>query len=605
MKKLLRPLAVTALCAVVSIPAADLRAVSLLPPTPAPLENRLYRPGEVLVKFKSNASGDRRAMALGAQGHAPAETLNRPGLMRVAIPAEQTVAQAVSAYQNDPSVEYAQPNYIYRTTAVPDDALYSQLWAFKNNSLRGADINVERAWDHVTDCSGVLVAVVDTGVNYRHEELAGNMWDGGAAYPRHGYDFVDNDDDPMDLHAHGTHVAGIIGAGGNNATGVAGVCWKARIMAVRAFDWSGSSNTALVVQATEFAVTHGAKIINMSFGGIGYDPAFNDALRRAQDNDVVVVAAAGNNARDNDVFNQTTYPCGYAHANIVCVAALDQSFGLAAYSNYGRVNVDVAAPGNNILSAVMGAVDSLDASFQSGWAAQPAAATVRGWLAPAQRCVPVDDVNYCNEFAVNPPAWPNSALPPGTDERLVRSFDLSAYDHAVIQAFASGALAAGEHLYISMAPNAEPFGQGGVELAHLSGPVDLFSQRRMHAFGWMDLSRCLTATCALGWRVVSAAGGGMGIGIPYSSNIRAVALKTNMYDTLSGTSMAAPQVAGLAALLRAYQPQYTAADVVQAITQGARPLEGLRGKIATGAAVDVMRSLAYVAPPTGLSAVVP
>ena len=157
-------------------------------------------PGEVLVKFKPKATAQIRLATVASQGHSVLVNLNQPGWVHLKVGAGQTVNQALSAYQNDPNVEYVQPNYIYRFTAAPNDTQYGQLWAFKNtgqaintgtytpkSGTPGDDINIEKAWDHITDCSSVVVAVVDSGVNYNQEDLAGNMWNGGTTYPNHGY----------------------------------------------------------------------------------------------------------------------------------------------------------------------------------------------------------------------------------------------------------------------------------------------------------------------------------------------------------------------------------------------------------------------------------
>lgn len=413
-------------------------APSTVPGAPA----SQYAPGEVLVKFKP-------ASSMPLRGHAVVANLDQPGWAQVRLAAGQTVATALAAYHDDPNVEYAQPNYIYRAAAAPNDAQYSQLWAFRNSGqsvgtyepnagTAGDDMNIEPAWSHIADCSSVVVAVIDTGVNYNHEDLAANMWNGGSANPKHGHDFADNDDDPMDLIGHGTHVAGIIGAVGNNFTGTTGVCQQARIMAVRVLDSEGIATTATVVQGIGFAVTNGARVINMSLvGGGSPDPLFSDAITNAQDNDVVVVVAAGNGTNDNDAAGGARHPCNFTQPNLLCVAALDQRYALARFSSWGATSVDVGAPGTNILS--------------------------------------------------------------------------------------------------------------------------------------------------------TSAGAGIG---------------NSGYDTLDGTSMAAPEAAGLATMLRAFNPQYTFVDTVNAIRNGGRSLPALAGKTTTGKAADAMSSLAYINPPRSLAATV-
>ena len=217
---------------IVLVSGLTFSAPGMNPSGDTPPRHSEFVPGEVLVKFKPSQSA-----------------LRQTGWVQVKARENESVAQAVAAYRNDPNVEYAQPNYIYRIGAAANDPHYSQLWALNNTGQpvasgsylpnagsAGVDLNVQKAWDHITDCSDTVVAVIDTGVNYKHEDLSGNMWSGAPGFPLHGADFVDSDGDPLDLNGHGTHVAAIIAAGGNNATGTAGVCWKARIMAVRALD---------------------------------------------------------------------------------------------------------------------------------------------------------------------------------------------------------------------------------------------------------------------------------------------------------------------------------------------------------------------------------
>lgn len=427
--------------------------VAAAPPAPRTLPRTAasqYVPGEVLVKFRPAAGAQGRMASAAARGHAVLANLDLPGWAQVRVGVGQTVETALSSYRDDPDVEFVQPNYIYRAAVAPNDSQYGQIWAFKNAGqtvttgtyspnagTAGNDMNIEPAWGHITDCSGVVVAVLDSGADYTHEDLAANMWNGGSGFPHHGHDFVDNDDDPMDPNGHGTHVAGIIGAVGNNGTGTTGVCQRASVMAVRVLDTTGQATTATAIQGMRFAVTHGAGVINMSFvGGGSFDPLFSDAITSAQDSDVVVVAAAGNEPGDIDGASGARYPCSFIQPNLVCVAALDQNYALASFSNWGAASVDVGAPGTNILST---------------WA--------------------------------------------------------------------------------------------GAQLS-------------------------------------------------------------NSYNTIHGTSMASPQVAGLASMLRAFNPQYTSIDTVNAIKSGGRSVPALAGKTASGKAADVMSSLAYINPPTAVTATV-
>ena len=194
--------------------------------------------------------------------------------------------------------------------------------------------------------SNITVAVIDTGIDYNHPDLVNNLWhntDGSV-----GWNFVANNNNPYDDNGHGTHVSGTIGAEGNNGVGVAGINWHVRIMALKFLDSAGNGTTSAAVQAIYWADNHGAKILNNSWAGGGYDSALASAISYTQQVGVIFVAAAGNDGTNNDV--TPTYPANYAYNNVISVAATDANDNLASYSNYGKSTVTLAAPGSNILS---------------------------------------------------------------------------------------------------------------------------------------------------------------------------------------------------------------------------------------------------------------
>ena len=574
-----------------------------------------YVAGEALVKFKSGSSAQDRAAIVLARGHAVLASLNQPGWVRLKVGTGQGMTQVLAAYHSDSSVETAQPNYIYRTTAVPNDAQYGQLWAFKNmgqtvnNSLTqppaspvystnnpgapGNDMGIEKAWDHITDCSSVVVAVLDTGVKYDQEDLATNMWNGGASFPNHGFDFVNNDNDPKDLNGHGTHIAGVIGASGNNNLGATGVCWKASIMAVRVLDAAGSGTTAEIIQGINFAVSHGAKVINMSFGGGGIDPALSDAVTNAQTHDVVIVVAAGNDGVNNDLSGNATFPCNFTQPNLICVAALDQSYALPNFSNWGATSVDVGAPGTNILSAWAGTSAVISDPLTSGWTF--ATTTSGGW---AFGSVTVGGTP--TPSLLDPPTYSSGQYSNSTDDRAYKAFNLAGVDAAVWRVSAAVNVVNGDFFrsrYLSA--GGDPF-PGGTLVSEDTG-VATFPNIRAVEF---DISGCISASCSLGFQLQSdAAQRSIGVAIT-RIRIDTLTFSTTGYNTINGTSMASPETAGLATMLRAYNPQYTFADVVNAITKGGRATASLAGKTTSGNAIDVMSSLAYLNPPAGLTATV-
>lgn len=278
-----------------------------------------------------------------------------------------TVDEALAHYRGEADVEYAEPDYILSANAFPQDPRYSDgtLWALNNlgqmNGRADADIDAPEAWDVRALADNVIVAVVDSGVRYSHEDLALNMWrnprevfngldDDGNGYADdvHGVDFVEWSGNPMDDNGHGTHVAGTIAGVGNNGRGVVGVAWRAQIMALKFMDADGYGYTSDGVLAIDYARANGAKIVNASFGG-PHSITLRDAIVRARSAGMIIVAAAGNDARNNDV--SPSYPANYAIDNIVSVAASTRTDALASFSNYGAQTVHLAAPGKDIYSA--------------------------------------------------------------------------------------------------------------------------------------------------------------------------------------------------------------------------------------------------------------
>jgi subtilisin family serine protease len=573
-----------------------------------------YVPGEVLVKFKARATAQNRQAIVAFHQHSILADLIQSHWAHVKVGAGQTVEEALAAYRNDPGIEYVQPNYIYHIAAAPNDPQYGQLWAFKNtgqtitNALTqpplspvypthnpgtpGDDMDIEKAWDHITDCSAVVVAVVDSGVNYNQEDLASNMWNGGVTYPLHGYNYVGNNTDPMDLNGHGTHVAGIIGAVGNNAKGTTGVCWKASIMAVCVMNAMGQGTTANIIQGINFAVSHGAKVINMSLGGGGaFDQLFSDSITTAQNADVVVVVAAGNDGANNDSGTTPVYPCNFTQPNLICVAALDQSFQLATFSNYGSTSVHIGAPGTNILSAWAGTNATVADPLTSGWFGSTTT-TGGGWFY---------STIGSTQYLVDPSNYPNGLYYKSTDDRAYKSFNVASLTTAVLNFRTAINVVSGDHFRIAYASAAvDPFAGTGTIVGDVTN-IATYPKLIPRTF---DISGCISANCTVGFQLQSGTSPtDRGVAIAEFS-IKTLDLNSTSYNTENGTSMATPEVAGLATMLRAYNPQYAYADVVSAIEKGGRPAASLVGKTTTGNAIDVTASLAYINSPRGLTATV-
>jgi subtilisin family serine protease len=267
---------------------------------------------------------------------------------------------------------YVEPDYEVKALLAPTDARFvdGTLWGLRNTGqaggVVGADIDAERAWDITPGSTSVIVAVVDSGVRYTHQDLAAQMWVNPGETPGNGVDddadgYVDNvhginaitgSGDPLDDNDHGTHVAGTIGAAANDGNPHVGVAWNVRLMACKFLDANGSGSTSDAIECINFAVTEGARVLNNSWGGGGSSQGVYDAIVNARNQGVLFVAAAGNEANNND--SNPRYPSSYSLDNIIAVAALDRTDRLAGFSNYGRNSVHLGAPGVSIFSCISG-----------------------------------------------------------------------------------------------------------------------------------------------------------------------------------------------------------------------------------------------------------
>ena len=338
-----------------------------------------YREGYLLVRFAETGVGATadalRAQILQSAGGGTIQKMytSIPGLALVKLPAGKDVASAKITYSATAGIQYAEPDYKLYLSATPNDPFYNNLWGMNNTGQTGgtedADIDAPEAWGLATGSSTIIVAVTDTGINYNHEDLASNMWintaeqngtagvdddNNGYIDDIYGYDFYLDNSDPMDDHDHGSHVAGTIGGIGNNGKGVAGINWHVRMMALKIFQYGGGSDPEGLVSAAaaaiEYATNKGAKVINASWHlpFAEYSQTLYDAISYAGDHGVMMVIAAGNDNVDNDVVPD--YPQSFDLPNIISVMATDDNDQKASFSNYGKINVDLAAPGVDIFS---------------------------------------------------------------------------------------------------------------------------------------------------------------------------------------------------------------------------------------------------------------
>ncbi|MBP9681006.1 MAG: S8 family serine peptidase [Bacteriovorax sp.] len=341
-------------------------------------ESARFVPGEIIVKFKPGVSAQH---FLAKKGIAEIGAFSQREIKLTyqklnVLKCENTKMQKTLALlKSDPDIVYAEPNYIYSATvmpkesmgdskkrcepspfasglsASPNDPSFGQLWGLKNSGsnepkgkvgVEGADINALSAWELTKGSSKIRIAVIDTGVDYNHPDLAGNV------DSESGFNFVNNTKVALDDNGHGTHCAGTIGAIHDNAEGVAGVMSDVTIIPIKFLDAAGSGTLEAAVKSIDYATELNVDLMSNSWGGGGRSEALLEAIKRASDKGIIFTAAAGNSAANNDT--TPSYPASYDVPNIVAVAALTAQNELATFSSYGRNSVHIAAPGHNILS---------------------------------------------------------------------------------------------------------------------------------------------------------------------------------------------------------------------------------------------------------------
>ncbi len=330
-----------------------------------------YEPGVVLVKWRDDVKGAvdgalSASLGLSVARHTPM------GVDKMHLVTEESVPDAVARLKKDPRVIYAEPNYRIELENIPDDPSIGDCWGLNNTGQTGgtedADIDAVEAWDISIGSRDIVVAVLDTGVDYTHPDLAANMWTNEDEIPGNGidddnngyiddvigWDFEHQTNDPMDDYGHGTHCSGTIGAEGNNGIGVAGVNWRVTIMPLRII--GGQEIDAYCLDAAEaihYAVDNGARVMSCSWWTIQhYNQTLEDAVAYSEQMDVALVAAAGNDSRDDDSPDYNHWPSEWPYSNIIAVAATNHTDNIAYFSNFGPTTVDVGAPGEDILSTI-------------------------------------------------------------------------------------------------------------------------------------------------------------------------------------------------------------------------------------------------------------
>ena len=566
-----------------------------------PTASAKFVPGEVVVRFEPGVAASGRAAVLDQTGARRKQRLLLPRAELLELPKGLAVGAAVRALEAKPEVSYAEPNWIYRAQLTPNDPRYSALWGL--NQASDADIDAPEAWDQTTGTTAVKVAVVDTGVASDHPDLAPNIWtnpadpagggdeDGnGFVDDIHGWDFVQNDNDPRDLNGHGTHVAGTIGARGDNGTGVTGVNWQVTLIPVRVLGADGSGTLAQVADGLDYAGDVGARVVNASLGADGGAQVLKDAIDSHPNTLYVVAAGNGGDdgVGDNNDFSPQ-YPCNYTSLNLVCVAATTETDSLAEFSNYGASSVDLAAPGTEIVSTWPAYDSAFTDGFESAGIWTPGGApntwdrTTESFASGTRSGTDSPGANYV----------------PNTDNWLRTTNPISLAGRQGCQVRYWLKLQT-EWPYDGFAVSGSTNGSFFTDVAAWSGETIDFDANRYWLFeeSLTQFDGASTFYLRFGLRsdeIEDYDGAHVDdvdvrcIGATYDSND---------YEAISGTSMATPHVAGVAALVWARNPAATVAGVRGALLTTVDHVAGLGGMLASGGRLNAARAVqAAFAPP--------
>jgi len=566
-----------------------------------------YVPGELIVRFRSGASASERAAALAAEGARAAGGLGVPGLTRVKLSPGTAVAEAVARLEEDPDVLYAEPNYIRRLDRLSNDPMLKQLWGLSQYS--GKDIDAPSAWNQTTGSSNVVVAVIDSGIAYNHPDLNGNIWVNQDELPGNGvdddvngfiddvrgWDFVQGDAMPFDYNGHGTHVAGTIGAEGNNGTGVAGVNWDVSLMPLRAADADGGLTDADILNAITYACANGADVVNGSFGGSGFSMSIANAINSGPCANTLFVIAAGNSGLNLDGANNA-YPCEYHRpaaqggadaVNLICIAATGKTDGIASFSNRGTQSVHLAAPGVGIRSTwpvysnVPGFPEGYEgtaAQFNSRWGDRTGGAP--NWNRTSAR-------KKAGTYSL---ADSPSGLYPNNSDRTIRRlapFSLAGRSGCLVENWVRLDSELGFDGLILMA---------GTTTATTT---NLGSWSGTTGGSWVRLTNDMSALDGQGTvylRLRFLSDETFNFDGVYVDNTAVKCLNHGGagYMTISGTSMATPHVAGVAALLLADDPTMTVADLKAALLAGVDTVAGLATHVSTSGRLNAAKALGLV-----------
>ncbi|NWH06778.1 S8 family serine peptidase [Desulfobacter latus] len=546
-------------------------------PVPAPAD---AVPGELLVQFKDHVPPDSIQALHRFIGSRILRQIPGRNIFRIKIAAGMTREIAADMYLASGLVKAAEPNLIRRRQTMPDDPKIARQWGL-------SAIQAPAAWETTTGAADLIIALIDTGVDLSHSDLAENIWtnsaeanglenvdDDGNGYVDdiHGWDMADNDNQPYDTNGHGTHIAGTIGAVTGNGTGIAGVCPRVRIMSLKVEPDNGSTMTlADIIEAVTYAQNMGAAIVNCSFGADFYsDIEFNAFKKLADTAGALIIASAGNENRDIDL--DPLYPAAYEVPAIVSVASSSEiapgEYGLSDFSNYGAANADLMAPGNDIYSTLPSSGVTTQAYFSiDGENTQyPAEGMTYSQRTDAQGITGIlIDCGY---------GYPNE-IPSSVKDNI-----------ALIK---RGAFQGADFYFYEKVANAQAVGAAGAVIYNnVSGE---FAGTLGTPGEWITT---VSISLENGELLLSK--------LPVQVTlVNKTADPDAIYGSLSGTSMAAGFVSGAAGLVKAFAPQKTATEIKALLMNNTDVMPKPASKVLSSGHLNIFKTLASLTLPGDLN----